>query len=301
MSKVNVIGAACVDILISGYQKEKLFSNKYKVDNIKTHFGGDSLNQACCLSYFGIDTKLITILGNDYHGKQIINYLDNKNISYNSNILKDNIETYISLVFIDENGERSFIGNKNGSVRKLDIDDIEIDKDCKIVSFGSLFISQELTNDKLFKLFKHIKDLNILLCVDCSTPKNDENIKDMTCLKYVDYFFLNDSEARLLTGLDKIEDIEKEIYKTGVKNVIIKCGKDGCFYKGKYYRYLNDDDPVDTTGAGDSFVAGFIYAYINGYNIDNCINMANKFGFNAIKYIGGNTWLDYIDKGEFKL
>lgn len=300
MSKVNIIGAACIDILIKGYDKNLLLSNKHKVDEIKTYFGGDGLNEAVCLNNFGIDTKLVTILGNDYHGKQIINFLNEKNIKYNSNIIKDNIDTYISIVLIDNDGERTFIGNKNGSVRKLSLDDINIDDDCKLVSFASLFISEELKNNDLEILFSKIKEKDIILCVDTSTAKHNERITDLSCLKYVDYFFLNEFEAKLLCNNDDIYKIESEIYKTGVKNVIIKCGSNGCFYKGKYHKYNLDDKPLDTTGAGDSFVSGFIYSLLNNNSIEQSLQIANKFGYNAIKYIGGNTWVDYIDKGDFK-
>ena len=59
MAKINVIGAACIDLLISGYDKHLLFSNKYKVDDINTYLGGDGLNQAIVLNYLNNDVKLM--------------------------------------------------------------------------------------------------------------------------------------------------------------------------------------------------------------------------------------------------
>lgn len=298
MSKINIIGAACIDILLSYVDHKEFFSGKYKVDSIKTSFGGDALNQSIVLNHFDYDIKLITILGNDLYGKQLLTYLDENNIRYNPNIIKEDIETYISLVMIDNDRQRTFVGNKNGSVRLLDIDDIDIDDDCEFVSFGSLFISNKLDNDKLNTLFLDIKKKNKLLCVDCSTPKNNEKIKDMTCLQHVDYFFLNEKEAKSLTDKEDIEDIESVIYNSGVKNVIIKCGDKGAFYKGKYYRLDNIDSNaiVDTTGAGDSFVAGFISGLIDNMDIENCLIRANKCGYNACMYIGANTWINYVEK-----
>ena len=127
MSKINVIGASCIDLLVSYVDIDKFFSGTYKVDNIKVSYGGDALNQSVVLNKLNDDVRLITIVGDDTYGKNIISFLNNRNINYNNNIIQKDIETYISLVFIQNNGERLFVGNKNGSVRKLDLNHIEID------------------------------------------------------------------------------------------------------------------------------------------------------------------------------
>jgi len=293
MSKINVIGAACIDILVSSIDKDQFFTNKYKVDNIKTYYGGDGLNEAVVLSHFKADTRLITVLGNDNSGKQVLDFLEAKNVLYNSNIIKNDIETYISLVLIDENGQRSFVGNKNGSVRQLELSDINLDEDCEIVSFSSMFISPKLGNNELLKLFKQIKDKGIKLCVDCSTPKNNEKITDMTCLKYADYFFCNETEASLLCDSDSIEEIERIFKENGV-NTIIKCGSKGAYYNGKYYNIESIDKPTDTTGAGDCFVAGFVLGLYNNLSIEDCIKQGNTFGRNACEYIGATDWINHL-------
>ena len=298
MCKINIIGASCVDILLSYVDKNNFFSGKYKVDNIVTSYGGDALNQAIVLNHFDYDIKLITILGNDMYGNQLLSYLDDNNIKHNKNILKDKIDTYLSIVLIDDNKQRTLVGSKNGSVRLLDLDDISIDDDCEIVSFASLFISNKLNNDKLMNLFSNIKKQNKLLCVDCSNPKNKEKIKDMSCLQYVDYFFSNELEAKTLTNLDDINLIEKALYDIGIKNVIIKCGDKGAYYQGRYHKLDNIDNNliVDTTGAGDSFVAGFITGLNDNLDIEACLTRANIFGYHACLKIGANTWVNNLEK-----
>lgn len=293
MSKINVIGASCIDILISNIDKNDFFSNKHIVDQIKMSFGGDALNESVVLSHFKADTKLISVLGNDDAGKRVLEYLKAKNVSYNSNIIDNDIETYISLVFVEENGERTFVGNKNGSVRKLKYEDIHIDDDCEIVSFASLFISPELDNKVLNKLFKKIKDRNIVLCVDCSTPKNNENVYDMTCLKYSDYFFCNESEAKALCRTDNIEEIYTIFKENGI-NAIIKCGSKGAYFNNKYYETDTLNNMVDSTGAGDSFVAGFVLGLYEDKPIEECIKQGNLFGYKACEYLGATDWINHV-------
>ena len=54
------------------------------------------------------------------------------------------------------------------------------------------------------------------------------------------------------------------------------------------------DKPIDTTGAGDSFVAGFVLGLYNNLAIEDCIKQGNTFGRNACKYIGATDWINHL-------
>ncbi|MBQ4019239.1 MAG: hypothetical protein II606_00970, partial [Erysipelotrichaceae bacterium] len=47
---------------------------------------------------------------------------------------------------------------------------------------------------------------------------------------------------------------------------------------------------IDTTGAGDSFVAGFIHGLSQNEKIEDCIRIGNECGGRACEYVGGNEW-----------
>ncbi len=291
MSEINVIGAACMDILLYPVDRESFFSGKYKTDHIRMYPGGDALNEALILGHFKADTKLIAILGDDLPGKQLLAIMEAGNVSHREDILRREIETYLSIVCVSQDGERTFVGNKDGSLRKLQPEDIAIDDDCRIVSFASLFISEYLNDLQLEELFSQIKRKGKILCVDSSTPKHNETLEDMRSLRHADYFFCNKSEAASLTGTDDVEEMAKRFADCGV-NVIIKCGRDGAYHQGRFYE-TEPILPIDTTGAGDSFVAGFILALSQGKNIDDCLRSANRFGQRACRYLGATEWIKY--------
>jgi len=293
VSKVNIIGGTCVDLLMKNVDKEAFFKGKYKVESIKTSFGGDALNETTVLNKYTVDARLISSIGDDEFGKLVLNHLNDNHIKYNSNLIKKNTETSISFVFVDENGERLFVGNEDGALRLFDIDDIEIDEDCEIVSFASLFQSKMLNNEKLEELFSSIKKRNITLFVDSSNPKNNEKVNDLSFLKYIDFFFCNETEAKAICESDDLIECESILYSSGIKNVIIKCGEKGCLFETKHYK-TSKIECVDTTGAGDSFVAGFIKAFLENKNIEECLKVANEFGSLACKYIGAAEWLKHI-------
>jgi ribokinase len=75
-------------------------------------------------------------------------------------------------------------------------------------------------------------------------------------------------------------------------NVVVKCGGDGSYYCPKYSTDVQHFPGyptrlVETTGAGDSFDAGFLYAYLNGQDISGCMRMGNAVGALSVQRNGG--------------
>ncbi len=294
MSKINVIGASCIDILISSADRKLLFSPGYKAGRIASSFGGDALNEALVMRKLGSDVSLKTILGSDTCGNLIRQHLSASGIGYDENILKDGIDTYISLVLIDEDGQRHFTGGEDGSVRLFDAEEISVDEDCEIVSFASMFISKVMDDGKYERFFKKMKDKGILLCADCSMPKNKEKARDLHCLSRIDWFFCNESEASALCGSDDPYECEEILLDQGIGNVVIKLGSRGCLHGGKIHPPLKKIGCLDSTGAGDTFVASFIHCLGRGMDIGGCIAFANGCAGRCCERIGATAWLEDI-------
>lgn len=292
MAKINVFGAVCTDLLVQGVDKEEFFNGSYKADRIFTLYGGDAFNESMVLKRFGCDVKLITVLGNDVNGRWIKEKLDEEGIGYNPDILRNDISTYFSIVLIDREGERYFVGVNDGSIKKLRAEDISVDEDCRIACLASLFVSPYLDIPSLDKLFQELKQKDVTVCCDCSTPKEIRDISRFSFLKYVDFFFCNQKEAEMLSRTGNMEDTAEEIKSMGTGHVIIKCGPRGAYYDGRYYNPEEECHVIDTTGAGDSFVAGFIKGLSENMDIEECIRIANLFGGKACEYTGATTWLD---------
>lgn len=298
MSSINVLGAACIDLLLSNIDRDRFFSGKYKVKQMRSSFGGDGLNQAVDLARLGNDVSFSFIAGKDPYGTLIRSFLEQEGIHHSDACFKDSIDTYVSLVLIEADGEHCFVGSENGSLRLYDLNDVSIDEDCRIASFASLFISKAFNTEKYSSLFRKIKEKGIILCADTSTPKNDEDARALPYLKYIDYFFCNEKEGLALTHTDDLYQCEEILYRTGVKNVIIKLGAKGALYKGKIYPPYEKIASIDSTGAGDAFVSAFIHCLHHGKDIEECIRFANECGGKACCYLGANEWSRYIHGKE---
>lgn len=295
--KIMLTGAAIMDVLVTPAGKEVFDIGSYPAEEISMSFGGDALNEAVVLSNLGKDVYLNTILGDDIESKTVESYCQENGVDLTFKKVKQGIKTGINVVLVGENGERSFLTNKNGSLRKLQLEDIpaEFPEDVKIFCFASIFVFPDIKGKELAEIFKRAKNKDIIVCADMTKRKNGETVKDIAdALSYVDYLMPNEEEAFLVTGADTAEKAAEEFRKAGVKHVVIKCGKRGCYIDTAEQKLWIPPtkmvNPVDTTGAGDSFAAGFVYGISEGWNIETCAKFANECGAKAVTYLGATTW-----------
>ena len=110
------------------------------------------------------------------------------------------------------------------------------------------------------------------------------------CLQWLDYIFPNYEEASLLTGRSDWDEIADAFLECGVGHVVIKAGARGCFIKSRTERLwvpaCRGVRCVDTTGAGDTFSACFLYALDQGYSLEDCGRFANAGASFCIQQVG---------------
>ena len=103
-------------------------------------------------------------------------------------------------------------------------------------------------------------------------------------------YFPNYEEAALLTGKSDWDDIADVLLDCGVRHVILKAGSEGCFIKTASERFwipaCSDIRCVDTTGAGDTFTACFLYALNSGFSLPDCGRFANAGASFCIEQTG---------------
>jgi sugar/nucleoside kinase (ribokinase family) len=292
--KVTVIGAAIVDIYAGTVDKEIFKKGSVPAGNIGMSCGGDALNEAVVLSGLGNETEIISLLGGDEAGGIVKKCLDRNKVDTRKITTSADIPTATNIVLVDGDGERYFITNPKSSLRKLSKEHIlpHLDDAGDIVSFASIFVSPKRTVSDMGEVFRQIKETpGHTLVADMTTAKNGETIKDLEpILKYIDYIIPNEKEASILTGeSDPVKSAESFIGH-GANTVIIKCGKEGCIYKSSseegHIPAYPDSKVIDTTGAGDSFVAGFIHGLSEGLNLQNCCRYACAMASVVVEHMG---------------
>lgn len=299
MSKIVIIGASIIDILVCPASAAVFETGSYSAEDIRMALGADALNEALVLAKLGKNVRLETIVGEDHAGRFITDLCLENGIVLEKRQIKRNVSTGINVVLVQENGERSFLTNPNGTLRKLTIDDIRMpfDKDAEILCFASIFVFPDIRARELVQIFSQAKRQGIVICADMTKRKGSETLEDMAeAFSYIDYLFPNEEEACILTGEENAEKAAEKFLKVGVKHVIIKCGARGCLVKTEKVSYMvpavKDVSCIDTTGAGDSFTAGFVYALSERQELYKCAEYANLCGAKAVQSVGATQWLN---------
>lgn len=294
-----IIGAAILDVLVCPADEGVFRAGSSPAEQIRLSVGGDALNEATVLAGLGKKVRLETVIGDDKAGKFVVEHCCQRGILLPENCVRKSIPTGINVVLVGRDGSRHFLTNPSGTLRRLTCDDIEMPfpESAEIVCFASIFVFPEIGPEELKRIFRKAKEQGKTVCADMTKRKNNEAVEDLApALKYVDYLLPNDEEAMLLTGEKTVEKAAESLRKNGVKTVVIKCGARGC--------YLNSEDEcewippkenvncIDSTGAGDSFTAGFLYALSLGKELQECAQYGNFCGGKAVSTVGATEWID---------
>ena len=145
-----------------------------------------------------------------------------------------------------------------------------------------------------YSLFSGIREHDVILCADTSTPKNGEKAWQLKYLSCLDHFFCNEAEAKALCDTEDLFECERIFYDAGVGDVIIKLGEKGCLNKGKIIAPERKIWCIDSTGAGDSFVAGYLHGLSLNLPVEERLHMANEFGGKACEHVGANKLIEAL-------
>lgn len=291
--EVIIIGAAIVDLPLRPVSKEVFDVVSYPIDGISMTIGGDAINEATIITRLGHEVSLMSCVGNDVAGSFVLNHCMANQIDVTHMKQDPDKHTSINVGLVQEDGERTFITDRQGSLWKFCLNDIELAslKNAKILSFASIFNHPLFDNEALVKVFSKAKEEGMVICADMVSPRLNEKLEDIKeALSYVDYFFPNFEEASEMTGETEEEKVADILYGCGVKNVIMKIGKRGCYIRNAEGSMIvpacKGVTALDTIGAGDNFASGFIVGLLEGKDIRECAVYANCTAAISVQYAG---------------
>ncbi len=297
--EIVIIGAAILDVLVRPASAEIFERGSLPMESIRLSVGGDAANEAAVLSRLGKCVLLETVLGKDRAGSFLQQYFQEKKVLLQEEVLREDLATGINVVMVDDQGERHFLTDPKGSLRALEIRDIRrpFPESAELICFASIFVSPKIGTTELLELFRDAKKQGKTICADMTKRKKQETLEEMQeVFALIDYLFPNDQEAMLLSGTDSPEEAAEAFFKAGTKHVILKCGRRGCYIRSASFTgYVPPEkvvEPVDTTGAGDSFAAGFLAGLLEGKSLIECAKLGNRCGAAAASCEGAVEWIE---------
>lgn len=269
--------------------------------------GGAPLNATSRLKSFGVDATIISAVGNDDNGEELIAYFKNLEIPINSIQVKENYPTGVVNVQLNEKGNASYdiIYPSAWDKIHLSIEDSQLVKNADLFLFGSLASRDESTKKTLQQLLKIAKykifDVNI----------RKPHYAESTLVEFMneaDFIKLNDEELYEVASFmgSKYNSLEQNIEfiakQTSTNNICVTLGAYGAvlYIEGEYFHncgYLVE--VVDTVGSGDSFLATLIYKLFSNSSPQEAINCACAVGALVASSEGANPKIDEQDIENF--
>jgi sugar/nucleoside kinase (ribokinase family) len=295
-SGITCVGILCADILGKTVDSLPEKGKLNLVDSISLQIGGCAANVAIALAKIGTRTALVGKIGDDSLGKFLLGALQSENVGVKGLKVDKNSTTAASMVMISGDGERSII-HSLGANKEFCYEDINLQilQETKILLIAGTFLMPGFDGRGTEKLLKAATEKGVLCCMDTAWDSKGEWMKKIeNSLQYLDWFMPSYDEACELTGKTVPVEMAAIFNSKGVKNVIIKLNREGCYVKpreeeGYIVPSFSSISPVDSSGAGDSFCAGFITGLDQGWEIKKCAAFANAVGVHCIMHIGTTT------------
>jgi len=274
-------------------------------DVFPTHkkIGGAPLNVALRLQSLGINTKIISKVGEDSNGTRLVNYIQENDVSTDYIQRDATHETGKVTVLLDQDGSATYEINHPVAWDKIEMTPAlqGLVSTADVFVFGSLSCRDSVSRTTLYELVKHSKfsvfDVNL-------RAPNYTNKVLLDLMNVSNFIKFNDEEIIELLEFNKLkcnslEDNIKAIAKlTNTNQICVTRGPDGAvLYLNSTFYYNNGISVkvIDTVGSGDSFLAALISKLLNKEDPQIAIDYACAIGSLVAGREGANPMISEED------
>ena len=289
-------GMALVDSIIKGFDPEPISASGFRAASGSLNVGGEAVNEAMAAAKLGMHTGILCSVGQDEAGNMIVGALSRIGVDTSLIVRSSDQTTPVTTMFVNDDGTRKSITNGAHRYNFHPERYISLFTGSGAVILGSLFRAPFDDPDIIFSVLKGAKEAGCVTVVDTKLP----NFRFLTLtdiaesLPFIDYIAPNEDEAKYYSGKTEPDEMADVFLAGGVRNVIIKLGSKGCYFKnstGSVVLPACRINAVDATGAGDNFIAGFTCELLRGSTPEEAIRFANACGAICTTAVGAATAL----------
>lgn len=287
MPRLLILGDCNPDLILRGGARPRFGQVETLVDEADLTIGGSGSITACGAVRLGITTGLVAAVGDDALGRLQLDAVAAAGVDISRVIVRPNMSTGVSVV-LSEGDNRAILTSLGaiGSLRAAEVDDFG---DAEHLHVSALFLLGELRPD-LPQLLGRARAAGLTISIDSNWDPTGSWLGTLEPnLAVADILLPNLAEARMLSGEEDPEQACHALARE-VGTVAIKLGPDGAIAaSGDVMVRLDalEVDVVDTTGAGDSFNAGFIAARLLREPLAEALALAVACGSSSVGAAGG--------------
>lgn len=284
-SCVSVVGGTNMDI--QGVPASRLIPKDSNIGEVHISLGGVGRNIAENLIRLGIDTRLISVLGDDLYGQKILEEAKLLGLHMQDSLILQGETTSTYLSVLDESHDMAVAISHMAIMDRMTVDFIK-SKQHVIENSRACVIDTNIPRDVIEYLVTTVKNTDFIL--DTVSTTKAKKVKDI--IGHFHTIKPNKLEAEILTGMaidspDDLHRVADYLLNQGVKRVFISLGGDGVFYSDASHReHLHTPKVpiVNATGAGDAFVAALTYGYMKELSIAECARFAMAASIVALSH-----------------
>jgi sugar/nucleoside kinase (ribokinase family) len=285
-----VAGDANVDLLMDGVIALEPGTEKL-AHGMNLVLGGSSAITAFNLSRLGRQVVFVGLVGNDLLGRFVEEKLTGGGVDTRWLARSETEKTGLT-IWHSCQGERAGV-TYQGTIAMLEADEVSDDmlKSARHLHVGAFFLQTRMQAGAA-QLFARAQTLGLTTSVDCNhdpAEQWDSNLREV--IKHADIFFPNEDEARAITGCPSAASAARELAKLA-GCVVVKRGARGALIATRNREFelpAFPTDVVDTTGAGDSFNAGFLSRFLLGEDLEACAQFGALAAARSVGQVGGTA------------
>ena len=293
MKKILCIGDLALDVI--SQLKEPINYGNDTASRISSHPGGQAANVSTWITRTHSKAQLVARVGNDPVGFALISDLDKYGVEH-MNLMHSGRPTGVVVILVDANGERTMFPD-NGANADLEVSDLPPLDDVDGVYLSGYALLDFRSRDAVLSMIAKIKAAGKPIYFDPTTTgamKIVSRDEVLSWVKLMDGILLNSEEALYLGDAKDVETAEKNL-TAYTPLVVIKLGSRGAMavYKDTIAKVSAvTTNVVDTTGAGDSFAAGFIPKWLETNDLEAALSAGTALAAKCVATVGARPPLD---------
>ena len=303
MRKIACIGSATVDVMVSPVDGMPPAGTLYAVEGTSLHPGGCAINVAFDLHKLGFPALPFCMFGTDAFGDILISQMEKTGLDTRGIVRTEEVPTTVSVVLLSKTGERTFLYNPGSTARfTAECMDETLLMECDTVFVAGAMLLPMFDGASCAAFMQKMRKMGKFTAMDTAWDPDGlwlAKVKDV--LPHLDLFMPSQAEAELLTSESDPHKMADKLFSYGCGSVIIKLGKRGalvCPTKDRRYLIpaLDGVKPIDTTGAGDAFCAGFLAGLSMGWDYEKSATFAGGVSGCCIMEKGASTGIRSMEK-----
>jgi sugar/nucleoside kinase (ribokinase family) len=285
-----VAGEINPDLILSGDVEPAFGQVEKLVDSAVLTLGSSSAIFACGAARLGLRVAFVGVSGDDPFGSFMLAEMNARGVDISGVLVRPGGQTGLSVI-LNRDGDRAILTYPGliSALTAADVNDNLLSR-ARHLHVASYFLQTALQAG-LPDLFTRAHALGLTTSLDTNWDPSGEWRGFDELLRKVDVFLPNKNEVIALTGTKEAEAAGQRLsqschlvaIKLGVEGAIARCGGETARIPALKV------EVVDTVGAGDTFDAGFLYGFLNGWSLEKTLRLAVACGSLSTRRLGGTA------------